>query len=415
MIVLILVLLISVSASAQSIDAGSIGRSGVHDLSIKTGSNLNWNPAVLAQPGGFRWSLELPSVAGAAANNAFSVQFWNDHLSGDRFFSTADKNQILDRIPSEGWRANAQGTVPLLGFTYNRFGFHATLEESGHAVAQRDIIQFALWGNQVDRVYAFTDLSGDQELFADYSAGFGYKYDQAWIPALYFGAGFHFYHGFDLIKAVRAEGNLATTDTTITGSAVVHAVTSKAGDGVGFDLGTMAAVSQHLQLGLSFRQIGAKLTWNVDKNYRHSLYTDSTGLMVDSLGESGYLDRALHRVDTVYEGGAIETQLPMVIQFNGRYVVSSQWTLLGDASFRTVESVKGPAGADAALAAEFMPNKWLVFQGGVGGGNLWGLHTGVGAGLRFRRYEFDLGGGWNGGVFNSARGVALGMTQRLKF
>ncbi len=415
MIALLILLLITAPAWAQSIDAGSIGRGGVHDLRIKTGSNLNWNPAVLAQPGGFRWSLELPSVAGSAANNAFSVGFWNDHLAGDRFFTPADKAAILDRIPDDGWRANAQGTVPLLGFTYNRFGFHATLESSTHAVAPKDIVQLALWGNEVGTMYELNDFAGDEETFADYSAGFGYDYEQSWFQALYFGAAFHFYHGFSLAKVVREEGNLLTTDTSLTGSAVVHAVSSKGGDGVGFDLGTMAVVNNQFQLGLAFRQIGANMTWNVDRNHRVSFYTDSSGINSEDLGDSSYVRRALHRVDTTYYGGAVETSLPMVIQMNGRYLATSRVTLLGDVSIRAKESVKGPAGLDAAMAAEFLPLKWLLLQGGAGTGNLWGFHAGMGMGLRFARYELDLGTAWNGGMFDSARGVALGLTQRLKF
>ncbi len=415
MIALLVLLLISAPVWAQSIDAGSIGRGGVHDLRIKTGSNLNWNPAVLAQPGGFRWSLELPSVAGSAANNAFSVGFWNDNLAGDHFFTAADKAVILDRISEDGWRANVQGTVPLLGFTYNRFGFHATLESSTQAVAPKDIVQLALWGNEVGTMYELNDFAGDEETFADYSAGFGYDYEQSWFRALYFGFGFHFYHGFSLAKVVRQEGNLFTTDTSLVGSAVVHAVTSKGGDGVGFDLGTMAVVNDDLQIGLAFRQLGARMTWNVDQNHRVSFYTDSTGISGENLGDSSYVRSALHRVDTTYYGGAVETPLPMVVQMNGRYLLTSWCTLLGDMSIRAKESVKGPAGLDAAVAAEFLPLRWLLLQGGAGTGNLWGFHAGLGMGLRFARYEFDMGGAWNGGMFDSARGVALGLTQRLKF
>jgi hypothetical protein len=100
---------------------------------------------------------------------------------------------------------------------------------------------------------------------------------------------------------------------------------------------------------------------------------------------------------------------------NGRYLLHPQWSLLGDLSIRTQESSKGPAGADAGVAAEYSPLPWLLVQGGLSGGNLWGLRTGLGAGLRFQRYELDFGGAWNGGFLNSARGMSFGVAHRLKF
>ncbi len=415
MIALLVMLLIALPVAAQSIDAGSVGRAGAHDLIVKSGSVLNWNPAVLGQSREFRWSLELPSLAAGVANNAFSVAYWNDHIAGDRFFTDADKADILDQIPDDGWRADVQGSVPLFGLTYNRFGVHATIETAASATAPREIIQLALYGNEIDRPYLMGDLAGDEQTFADYSAGFGYDFEQNWFRSLYFGAGFHFYHGLYLSKVVRSDGEFLTTDSTLTGSGVVHHVSSSIGDGVSFDLGTVAVLNGQWRVGLALRQIGARMTWQVDDNRRVSFYTDSTGVIVDSLNNRDYLERAMHWQDTTYSGGAVETQLPMIIQLNGRFTPHKDWAVLGDVSIRTRASVKGPAGLDAAVAGEYYATPWLIVQGGVGAGNLWGFHTGLGAGLRFRRYELDVGGAWNGGLFDSARGLAVGLTHRLKF
>ena len=137
--------------------------------------------------------------------------------------------------------------------------------------------------------------------------------------------------------------------------------------------------------------------------------------MPDSINNEDAIKRAFHAEDFTYSGGATETVLPVVVQMNGRYLLHPRWTLLGDVSIRTQESVKGPAGMDAGVAGEFSALPWLLVQSGIGGGNLWGLRAAIGAGLRFQRYELDVGTAWNGGLFNSARGLAFGVTHRLKF
>lgn len=415
MIFCLLLLLLPLAAFGQSLDAGGMGRAGAHDLFVKAGSVLNWNPAVLGRSKLFKWSIELPSLSASAANNAFSVSFWNENLAGDQFFTAAEKAEILDRIPDSGWRANVLGSIPALGFTYNRFGLHAILEAAGYASAPRDVIRLAFLGNELNRNYDILDFTGDGQVYADYSAGFGYAFEQGWIPELTFGAGFHFYHGFALNKIVRAEGGLAFTDTTVTGSGVIHQVRSTAGDGVGFDLGTVAVFSDKWQAGLAFRQIGARMTWQVKENHRISFYTDSTGINTETAQDNDNLEEALHWQDTTYEGGAVETNLSPVIQINGRYQPHAKWSVLGDVSARLQESVKGPAGLDAAIGGIYHTLPWLIVQGGIGAGNLWGAKFGVGTGLRFKNYEMDAGWSWNGGFFNQARGVAFGVTQRLQF
>lgn len=416
MYVLIL-LLIALPALGQSLDPGTIGRAGTHDLSGKSGSALLWNPAVLAQTKSFKASWELPSFMASVANNAFSVGYWNNEMASDTFFDEAEKRDILDHIPDSGWRTNLQASVPAFGFTYNRFAVNATVEAAGCLTAPRDIIRLALLGNELDRDFALGNGANDAQVYGDYSAGFGYKLDQEKIPELLFGIGFHFYHGLALAKVVRSDVNFLTTNSAMHTSGVIQTVTSTAGDGVGFDLGGMATLSDEWQVGLAFRQLGARMTWQVEENRQITFYTDSAGVNMENqqLGSSDFVDSVLHKEDYEYPGGSVETKLSPVVQMNGRYLPHPKWTILGDASVRLRESVKGPSGLDVSVAGEYRALPWLALQSGFGLGNLWGPRFGLGAGLRFNHYELDGGWGWNGGLFNGARGVAFGLTQRIYF
>lgn len=412
---LFLLLLFAAAAAAQMLDPESTGRAGVHHPGLKGASALGWNPAALSPDRGFRMTFELPSLTGALGNNAFSVNFWNNHIAGDRFLTDDDIDAILNRFPADKLRAYAQVTVPVAGFTYNRFGLRAVVENSNQTVLPRDLAELALKGNRLYQRYGIGDLRAESETIVNYTVGFGYRFEQEEIPDLHFGAGFHFYQGVFLAKLEQADGGFIISDSLIQGGSVLHSVTSDRGDGVGFDLAALAAISEKLEVGLALRQLGSKLTWTVDRNDRVSFYADSAGIIIDSLDDDDYLERAFHYQDTSYSGGAVETRLPVVIEATGLYRLDDAWRFMGEVSVRTQSSVQGPGGIGAGAAAEYIQLSPFVLQGGLSLGGPWRSRFGLGFALRFRNYDLTLGGTWNGGLFNSAHGLSFGMSQRLKF
>ncbi|RPH93535.1 hypothetical protein EHM69_09980 [candidate division KSB1 bacterium] len=407
-------LLSALTAWAQ--DPETAGTAGVHDLEAKSPSALGWNPAVLCFQRAFRYSFELPSsIAGSVANNAFSVNYWNDHVAGDRYLTDADKRSILDRIPDDGMEANAQGYAPLAGFGYNYFAARIAFRSGSNLNLPREVAELALYGNELNRLYSIADLSGVSQTFLDCGVGFGYRFEQDKIPDLFFGAGFHYYQGLFLFKLERTNGSLIVDSSMITGSSVIHSLDSRRGDGVGFDLGSVAVLSDQWEVGLSARQLGARLSWDVRDNNRVSFYTDSTGILVDSLAHEGYAERAFHYEDTTYSGGAVETRLPAIIQANARYRLNPRWILMAETAVLTESTSFGKAGVEAGVAAQFLPKPFLMLQSGIRFGGPWAFQFGLGGGLRFKHYELDLGGTWNGGLASNAQGIGFGLSQRLKF
>jgi hypothetical protein len=415
LIAILLILLLAFSVNAQSLDPETVARAGVHDLTQKSGDVLSWNPAALGPSRDIKWSLDLPCFNTAVANDAFNVNYWNRRFGGDHYYSDADINDILNHIPSGGIRVNYQLTVPGTGLTYNKFGVRAALESSSQATLPKSLTELYLRGNELNHRYTFADFSGETQNLADYALGFGYQFEQEEIPDLYIGAAFHFYQGLFLAKTAQTDGDLTISDSLITGSTVIHGITSHRGDGVGFDLGGLAVLSDRWQVGLALRQLSSRITWDVDKNKSITWYTDSTGIIADSLGHQDYAERAIHYSDTTYSGGITDTHLPVLIEANGVFKASPKWTLLADMTVRGESSVMGDAGLEAGVAAEYSPLAWLPLQGGVSLGGPWRSRFGIGGGLRFKHYEMDLGWTWNGGIFNGASGIGFGFGQRLKF
>lgn len=415
MIIILLLLLSAVTVQAQHWDPSSVGRAGVHDLMRKGGSALQWNPAVLGRMTDHRGSVDFLSLGAASGNNAFSVNFWNDHLAGDRFFTGNDKDEILDQIPSDGLCIDAQASIPLVGFSYDRFGANIALDAASHTAAPKDLITLALLGNRIGHTYRFDDVDEDSHVLIDYSLGFGYEFEQTENPRLYIGAAFHFYQGIAMSHIGESEGSLLVTDSTITGVAILQELESNQGDGAGFDVGGMAVFSEKWQVGLSVRQIGTEISWKLDEERFTTFSIDSAGIIVDSLDDDDYLERVFETQDVRFKGDAYGTKLPVILQANGRFAPSRRWTLLGEMLIRMSDTVQGERGLEAGVGAVFTPLPWLRLQSGVSLGGPWKSRFALGGGVSFGRYELDIGGSWNNGLLNEARGVTIGLGQRIYF
>jgi hypothetical protein len=415
MIALLLLLLLFLPAGARAFEPETAGYAGVHDLGTKSAAVLGWNPALLSADRGFRMSFELPSCGAALANNSFTSKYWNDHFARDQYWSEATKNDILRQTPRDGLGGDAELSVPALGFTYDRFATRIAVRSAGKVRVPDALTSVFLFGNDFNGRYNIGDLTAESMAMVDVGLGFGYRFEQERIPDLHFGAGFHYYHGLYLAKVAKREGQLTFTDSDFWGSSMVHSVTAQHGDGVGFDLGSYAVLSKRWEVGLAFRQLGARIAWQVDENSLVTFYKDSVGIMADSLDDPDYVERSLHYSDSSYSGGGIETRLPAIIQMNARYTARPNWTVLGDVQIFTQETAWGRAGIQAGIASEYRVRSFLPLYAGLSLGGPWKVQLGVGTGLRFRNYELDLGGTWINGLFYGARGIGFGLSQRLKF
>jgi hypothetical protein len=134
-----------------------------------------------------------------------------------------------------------------------------------------------------------------------------------------------------------------------------------------------------------------------------------------SLEHGDSLRRDLHYTDTSYAGGVTDTKLPTLVEANARYQWNTRWALMGSALYRASTTARGPAGLEVGAATEYKVRRFLVLQGGASVGGPWSWRVGAGGGLRFGRYEVDIGGTWNDGLFNGARGFGFGIAQRLRF
>jgi hypothetical protein len=407
-------LLLAMAVNAQSFDPQTAARAGVHDLKQHDVSVLGWNPSLLSPDNGLNTSIELPSIGITMGNNAFSVSYWNRHFGKDGFLDNATKADVLSHIPGGGLEGQAQISAPIVGFSRGRMGARLAVESSNRVTLPRDLAVLALDGNEAYRTYSFHDSRSESETMLDWGLGFSYAFEQEEIPELAVGCAFHFYQGLYLAKIAEANGEITAGDS-LSGWMAVHSIRAEKGDGVGFDIGATATLTGNLQVGLAVRQLSTRISWIVNRNDLVSAYRDSTGVGIGSLEQGDSLERDLHYRDTSYAGGVTDTKLPTLLEANVHYQWNAKWALMGNVLYRASTTIRGPAGLEVGAATEYKVRRFLVLQGGASVGGPWSWRVGAGGGLRFGRYEVDIGGNWNDGLFNGARGFGWGIAQRLRF
>lgn len=141
---------------------------------------------------------------------------------------------------------------------------------------------------------------------------------------------------------------------------------------------------------------------------------DSAGLIVDSLDDDDYVERAFKSSTSVLTGGSIESKLPATLELSGRFAYTPRMLSCQHAArARFNDSAQGKQSAEAMLGGEYsVRGPWLVRAGFEAGGPL-GTRVAIGGGLHTARYSFNVGCSWHGGLFDSARGISLGFSHAL--
>ena len=131
-----IVIFILVSGSASCIaqlTARGLGMGGAYTALARGIHAPEWNPANLGLPDNPRFSMSFIAFGAAVNNNSFTLGDYNhyfgevwsdsedDYIGQD--WSERDKEDILNRIPDNGFRTNIRSTARLLSFSTGQFAF----------------------------------------------------------------------------------------------------------------------------------------------------------------------------------------------------------------------------------------------------------------------------------------------------
>ncbi|MFT5234412.1 MAG: hypothetical protein ACI9UQ_002458, partial [Candidatus Krumholzibacteriia bacterium] len=144
------------TAQAQGI-VRAWGMGGAGTATSRGLEAVAYNPANLAFSHGT--SIGLAAVAVDVHNNAFSLDRYND-ITG-KYLDSSDKAQVLNDIPDDGLKLDADLNASALGFQTGSFAFSFNGIGAGQGNLDKDYFDLVLNGNQLDQSVDFSNTWGD--------------------------------------------------------------------------------------------------------------------------------------------------------------------------------------------------------------------------------------------------------------
>ena len=140
-----------------SADPRGFAMGGTDAATARGADAVLWNPALLGLPDAPRMSVRLFQAGARADNNSFDLDQYRRLNGAD--WGDAEKSEILGSVPTAGLRlrANAGGGA---GLSFGRFGVYADGIGAGDGSFARDGVDFALYGNELDRAYVLDGSGG---------------------------------------------------------------------------------------------------------------------------------------------------------------------------------------------------------------------------------------------------------------
>ena len=185
---------------------------------------------------------------------------------------------------------------------------------------------------------------------------------------------------------------------------------SPSGRGIGFDFGVSAKYDKRFQFSLSFTNLLAKITWT-DNTEHHVFFKADTVALNDEDDEDTSVED-----DSSYAIGSFSTPLPSVMRAGASFQMLDNLTLMAEWQQGFDEYFGNSTTPRVGVAAEYFPISWVPLRGGLAVGGRQGFQFGVGTGLHFTNFEFDLSYGMNNAMWPTAsEGMFLAMGMKIQF
>jgi len=162
MLAILIVLLSAGTAFAQS--GTSLGLGTAYSSLARGTEAIFWNPANLAfrEEGTPNFTCTLFSLSMNLANNAFNMDDYENYFTDEtKYLNDADKQDIIGKIPDDGWEFDMRVNLSALAFTYRNFGFSVSSDAFVELTAPKDFVDVAFTGIS-HRTYDFS-ASGNAE------------------------------------------------------------------------------------------------------------------------------------------------------------------------------------------------------------------------------------------------------------
>ncbi len=384
-----------------------MGMSGAYTGAARGLDAVDWNPANLALGAAEGYSLGIASVSLDLNNNAFSLARY--HEINGAVLTEADKQELLNEIPDEGFMLDANVRASALGFCAGPLALTFQGIAGGTGTLDKDFFDLVLMGNEIGQSFSFEDTDGDGYAVGAATLSYARPVLTNRTYRLSAGVNARYLYGLYDFTVEEAGGGITADMDGVRGEAAASFITSQGGSGYAVDAGLALQLPRGWTVGLAVSNVASRLTW--DENVERRVWSakaDSLTAMSDDL------DAHITESDTTYAAAAYARTLPTVIRLGASNTFGS--FLVGCDLSRGLEKRAGASDKLALdLGVEWRLTTWLQPRAGLGfGGEVPRAAAGLGLYLGIVRWDLAVA---NRGQFvpNDTKGLAFASGLALDF
>ena len=427
-------------ANSQTFDGTGLSFAGNYGAWSRGINSMAYNPANLAMPRNNTVELNFLSFNVLAANNSFSINSYNRYFTEEGHngkWSHADKKDILDLISDDGLGVNFDVNANVLGLAFNNFAMAGQVIGQGNInlLKSKKLYEIALFGDTVDETYKFIEpslMQGDAYSALKVSFAYAFPFSMKklmprkimdYVPGLdvlSVGAAVNYYVGFAafesrsaevMMKRIPAQGD---DEESIIYNNYAEARTafnegSPAGKGFSMDFGLAARYDKDWYISLSFMNMGGKIKWTENAEMMYASQRDSIVFNDDDDTDYSFEE------DSTAAISSFSTPLPKKMRIAAGYRMLKNLKLMADYEQGLDDHFGNSTTPKMGAAAEYKVLRWLPLRSGFAVGGKEGFQYGMGFGLNFKFFDFDLSYAMKKALWPTySRGVLLAMGMKLK-
>ena len=279
---IVLSLLLSPIADAAATvhsSARSAAMGGAFTGLAKGVNAAKYNPANLGLDGYRENGIELASMGASITNNAFTLSDYNKYTGA--VLSTADKQDILDKVPIEGLSINADLKASALSVAFGNLVLSVNGVGAANVNLNREIVDLILNGNTFADTIDVTGSYSDGLSYAGASLSFGLPIYSAGTRQLAVGFTASYLRGIAIEELVSLKGLATTYESGFQGQGEAIIRTASGGSGYGLDLGAAFKLNDSYTAGIRIENILSKLTWSKDPQEHGYIFSFDTAAIDD--------------------------------------------------------------------------------------------------------------------------------------
>lgn len=202
--------------------------------------------------------VDFLSAGASAGNNAFSLGDYS--LYNGSFLTDADKACILESVPESGLDTRAYAHAGMGALIKKRIYVAGCGRAGETSTMPRDVLDLALYGNELGRTYSLDGASGEAMAVADMSLAYSAPLSLSGRE-FFVGARLHLIKGLAYGGVVRAGGLIHTDEAGLSGEGEIVTRTARGGSGYALDIGISRHIYTHIIIHAYILNAVSSITW----------------------------------------------------------------------------------------------------------------------------------------------------------